>query len=61
MFAFDQWHLLVTAMELHRIHNVDLVIAYVQVCLSLSYKSDNGLRENFPALFNSTSIYVAAL
>jgi hypothetical protein len=30
MFAFEQWHLFITAMELHRIHQVDLVVIYVQ-------------------------------
>ncbi|KAI1709434.1 glycosyltransferase family 92 domain-containing protein [Ditylenchus destructor] len=30
VFAFDQWHLLITAMELHRIHEVDLVVIYIQ-------------------------------
>jgi hypothetical protein len=30
MFAFEQWHLLVTAMELHRWHRVDLVIVHIQ-------------------------------
>jgi hypothetical protein len=30
MFVFDQWHLFVTSMELHRAQGVDLVVAYVQ-------------------------------
>jgi hypothetical protein len=30
MFAFDMWHLLLMSMELHRLHQVDLVIIYIQ-------------------------------
>ncbi|KAI1709436.1 glycosyltransferase family 92 domain-containing protein [Ditylenchus destructor] len=29
MFAFDKWHLLVTALELYRAHWVDLVLVYI--------------------------------
>ena len=30
LFAFDQWHLFITSMELYRVHRVDLVIVYIQ-------------------------------
>nr|CAD2168423.1 unnamed protein product [Meloidogyne enterolobii] len=30
LFAFDQWHLFITTMELYRLHRVDLVIVYIQ-------------------------------
>nr|CAD2174761.1 unnamed protein product [Meloidogyne enterolobii] len=30
LFAFDQWHLFITTMELYRLHRVDLVVVYIQ-------------------------------
>uniref|UniRef100_A0A183C0W9 C-type lectin domain-containing protein n=1 Tax=Globodera pallida TaxID=36090 RepID=A0A183C0W9_GLOPA len=29
MFALEQWHLLITALEMHRIHGVELVVAHI--------------------------------
>nr|CAD2206841.1 unnamed protein product [Meloidogyne enterolobii] len=40
LFAFDQWHLFITTMELYRLHRVDLVVVYIQSMPSTNTELD---------------------
>uniref|UniRef100_A0A915NU54 Glycosyltransferase family 92 protein n=1 Tax=Meloidogyne floridensis TaxID=298350 RepID=A0A915NU54_9BILA len=55
LFAFDQWHLFITAMEIYRAHKVDLVQIYIQSVDPQIFKlikvyEKNGILQIRPAL-----------
>lgn len=61
MFAFDQWHLLVTSMEIARLVGVDLVVAHVvsvdeRVYQLMKHYEKDGLLDTRPAIKFPTSI-----